>query len=140
MLFREALIRVRVDRTFAQFDAAILDVTIRGGQVFPVAEILIGRRLPFVFASGYGDWALPEAFRGRPRLEKPFTSDEVEAALHGLLRGRTTKRQRPLVSAALGAAASGVIQSCSPNPCKASGREMAAAGAPRFKSVRAAPP
>ena len=53
-------------------DAAILDVTIRGGQVFPVAEALRARNLPFVLASGYGDWALPEPFRDQPRLTKPF--------------------------------------------------------------------
>jgi len=36
-------------------DGAILDVTIRGGTVFPVAEKLLARRIPFVLASGYGD-------------------------------------------------------------------------------------
>jgi CheY-like chemotaxis protein len=68
-----------------QFDAAILDITIRGGQVFPVAEALMERHIPFVFASGYGDWALPENFRGRPRLPKPFTFDELAETLHALL-------------------------------------------------------
>ncbi|MGI4794609.1 MAG: response regulator [Janthinobacterium lividum] len=61
------------------FDAAILDVTIRGGQVFPVAERLMSRGIPFVFASGYGDWALPDAFRNQPRLTKPFTIRDLEA-------------------------------------------------------------
>ena len=62
-------------------DAAFLDVTIRGGQVFPVAEILRERGIPFVLASGYGEWALPDAFRGNPRLQKPFTSAQLEEAL-----------------------------------------------------------
>ena len=35
-----------------EFDAAILDVTIRGGNVYPVAELLLARGIPFVFASG----------------------------------------------------------------------------------------
>jgi hypothetical protein len=34
------------------FDAAILDVTIRGGKVYPVAEQLVAHGIPFVFASG----------------------------------------------------------------------------------------
>jgi DNA-binding NarL/FixJ family response regulator len=57
----------------AQFDIAILDVSIRGEKVYPVAELLLARGTPFAFASGYGDWALPEAMRDCPRLMKPFT-------------------------------------------------------------------
>ena len=64
-----------------QFDAAILDVTIRGGKVYPVAEALLVRGIPFVFASGYGDWDLPEALRDRPRLTKLFTADALEAQI-----------------------------------------------------------
>jgi CheY-like chemotaxis protein len=60
------------------FDAAILDVTIRGGQVFPVAEKLLERNIPFVLASRYGDWALPETMRDLPRLTKPFTATDLE--------------------------------------------------------------
>ncbi|HEY5412852.1 MAG TPA: response regulator [Caulobacteraceae bacterium] len=63
-------------------DLAVLDVTIRGGQVFPVAEILLERGVPFILASGYGDLALPDAFRGGPRLTKPFNAAELERALH----------------------------------------------------------
>nr|WP_223861368.1 response regulator [Geminicoccus harenae] len=59
-------------------DAAVLDVTIRGGHVFPVAEQLLARGVPFLLASGYGDWALPEALQGKPRLAKPFTHQELE--------------------------------------------------------------
>jgi DNA-binding response OmpR family regulator len=63
----------------ATLDAAILDVTIRGGQVYPVADQLRVRGIPFVLASGYGDWALPEVVQDRPRLTKPFTPRELEA-------------------------------------------------------------
>lgn len=59
-------------------DAAVLDVTIRGGRVYPVAERLVVRGVPFVLASGYGEWALPESLRDRPRLTKPFTPEELE--------------------------------------------------------------
>lgn len=70
------------------FDAAILDVTIRGGQSFPVAEVLQERNIPFVLASGYGEWALPEAFRGNTRLQKPFTATEFEGALNAICAPR----------------------------------------------------
>jgi DNA-binding response OmpR family regulator len=68
------------------FDAAILDITIRGGQVFPVAESLRSRGIPFVFASGYGDWALPASFQGQARLTKPFTADELQTEMQALCR------------------------------------------------------
>jgi DNA-binding NarL/FixJ family response regulator len=51
-----------------KFDIAILDVTIRGGKVYPVAEHLLARGVPFVLASGYGDWALPPWLRDQRRL------------------------------------------------------------------------
>jgi two-component SAPR family response regulator len=67
-----------------QFDVAILDVTLRGGKVYPVAEKLAARGIPFVFASGYGDWALPAALRNRPRLMKPYTSGALEQQIRAL--------------------------------------------------------
>lgn len=71
-------------------DAAILDINIRGGHVYPVAERLRARGIPFALASGYGDWALPEAFRNQPRLTKPFTENELLAQVLSLHRGRGT--------------------------------------------------
>ena len=67
-----------------KLDAALLDVTIRGGNVFPVAELLMKRGVPFAFSSGYGDWALPEAFKGQRRLTKPFTGVELEDMIRSL--------------------------------------------------------
>jgi len=67
-------------------DAAILDVAIRGGYVYPVADLLLARGIPFVLASGYGDWALPEALREQPRLIKPFTHEDLEKQVRLLCR------------------------------------------------------
>ena len=66
-------------------DAAILDVRIRGGQVYPVAEELLARNIPFVLASGYGDWALPESLRDQPRLTKPFRQHDLQEQIKLLL-------------------------------------------------------
>jgi len=63
------------------FDLAILDVNLEGQEIFPVAEILAERKLPFIFVTGYGAAALPDHFRGRPTLQKPFQSEKLEAAL-----------------------------------------------------------
>lgn len=68
-------------------DAAVLDVAVRGGHVYPVAERLLARGVPFVLASGYGEWALPENLRDRPRLTKPFTPQELEEQARALCDG-----------------------------------------------------
>lgn len=69
----------------AVIDAAILDINIRGGNSYPVADILAEREIPFVVCSGYGDWALDERHRDRPRLTKPYTSKELEDQVLQLL-------------------------------------------------------
>ena len=51
----------------------------------PVADILAARGLPFVFVTGYGERSLPERYRDRPALQKPFQAEQLEAALAGLL-------------------------------------------------------
>ncbi len=68
----------------AEFDFAILDVNLDGQQVFPVAEILARRGVPFVFVTGYGENSLPDPFRGRPALQKPFQADALKATLAAL--------------------------------------------------------
>ncbi|MDP2411740.1 MAG: response regulator [Pseudolabrys sp.] len=69
------------------FDAAILDVNVEGQEVFPAAEILAQRNVPFIFVTGYGEGGLPPAYRGRPTLQKPFQADQLRDALAGLLAG-----------------------------------------------------
>lgn len=67
------------------FKAAILDVNVDGEEIFPVADVLAERGLPFVFVTGYGENSLPERFRGRPALQKPFQADRLKATLDNLL-------------------------------------------------------
>ena len=67
------------------FKAAILDVNVDGEEIFPVADVLAERGLPFVFVTGYGENSLPERFRGRPALQKPFQADRLKATLDKLL-------------------------------------------------------
>ena len=57
--------------------AAILDVNLAGQPSFPIAEALAAKGAPFVFATGYGAGGLPEEWRARPTLQKPFGHDEV---------------------------------------------------------------
>ena len=67
------------------FDLAVLDVNLDGTEIFPVADILAKRGVPFVFVTGYGEGSLPDAYRGRPALQKPFQSEQLKATLAGLL-------------------------------------------------------
>ena len=74
----------------AQFDAAIMDVHIRGERVFPLCDVLERKGVPFVLTSGYADWTMPEKWRDRPRLQKPYTIDDIRDAVAGLLSTRAT--------------------------------------------------
>ena len=71
--------------TNGEFNAAILDVNLDGEEIYPVADILAKRGLPFVFVTGYGERSLPEAYRGRPALQKPFQAEQLKSMLAGLL-------------------------------------------------------
>ncbi|MEJ2626075.1 MAG: response regulator [Pseudolabrys sp.] len=67
------------------FHAAILDVNLDGQEIYPVADILAERGLPFVFVTGYGERSLPDPHRSRPALQKPFQAEQLRVALAGLL-------------------------------------------------------
>lgn len=54
-------------------DLAILDINLNGQMSFPVAHLLSGRGIPFLFASGYGAAGLDTAFQEIPVLSKPFS-------------------------------------------------------------------
>ena len=67
------------------YDLAILDVHLHGESAFPVAEALIAKGVPFIFATGYGERGLPETYRDRPVLQKPFAKDDLDRVLKRLL-------------------------------------------------------
>ena len=68
-----------------KFDAAIMDVHIRGERIFPLLDLLDKNGVPFLLTSGYADWAMPDKWRERPRLQKPYTIGDIEQALTRLL-------------------------------------------------------
>jgi DNA-binding response OmpR family regulator len=67
------------------FDAALVDVHIRGERAFPLCDTIAAKDVPFVLTSGYADWAMPDKWLDRPRLQKPYKLDEVRRALEALL-------------------------------------------------------
>ena len=57
--------------TSERIDAAILDTNLRGELVFPAADLLLARQVPFLFMTGYGAAFFPPRFGGVVRCEKP---------------------------------------------------------------------
>jgi CheY-like chemotaxis protein len=78
-----AAARILIDEH--SFDAALMDVHIRGERVFPLCDMLEARGVPFILTSGYADWQVPDKLRERPRLQKPYTIEQIERALGKLL-------------------------------------------------------
>lgn len=63
------------------FDFAILDINLNGTLVYPLADDLLGRGIPFLFLTGYSLSNLPERFRGVTRLNKPCEPNLLIGAL-----------------------------------------------------------
>jgi len=57
-------------------DGAILDINLRGEMVFPLADVLAERSVPFVHVTGYGK-LLRACNHGRPVLQKPYSNQEL---------------------------------------------------------------
>lgn len=58
--------------------AAILDVNLRGQLVYPVADRLIDRGIPFVFVTGYGRESIDRRYSFVKVLEKPVERQALE--------------------------------------------------------------
>ena len=58
-------------------DGATLDVNIVGEKVYPVADILTERGIPFVFMTGYGEAGLRKSDDGCPVLQKPYRLEHL---------------------------------------------------------------
>lgn len=66
------------------FDAAVIDVSLRSGSSFGVADALLQRAIPFAFSTGSTE-RIPSAFAGIPVMEKPFQSVELVSLIGSLL-------------------------------------------------------
>ena len=74
------------------FDAAIMDVHIRGERVFGLCDMLEARGVPFLLTSGYADWQIPDELQDKPRLQKPYTFDQLRDALGDVFKAPPVKR------------------------------------------------
>ena len=64
-------------------------VNVNGKVISPVAELIDSRNIPFVFATGYGSSGLPEEYRDRPALQKPFQVETLGRMIEVALKRAT---------------------------------------------------
>ena len=62
-----------VEAAGGRLDGAVLDINLRKERAYPVADALAARGVPFVFVTGYDARAVPDAYAGVPRCEKPVS-------------------------------------------------------------------
>lgn len=76
-------------------DAAVLDVNLGGDMSYPIADVLGARGVPYLFTTGYDDWALTSDYRGICRIEKPFDINVVLTALDEIVAKRPNGETKP---------------------------------------------
>jgi CheY-like chemotaxis protein len=64
-----------------ELDGAILDVNLGGDKVYPVAEALAARGVPFIFSTGYGVAGIEKSFAHVATLAKPYGPRVLEQRL-----------------------------------------------------------
>ena len=82
--------RVSTALTLAEepLDAAVLDVNLNGERIWPAAERLTDRGVPFLLLTGFGQsLEVPARLSAAPRFDKPFDRSRLLEALD-LLVGR----------------------------------------------------
>jgi two-component SAPR family response regulator len=72
-------------------DAAVLDVNVRGRRIDPVAEALMARGVPVLFATGYGEVKLAS---GAPVtvIDKPYTQDKLSRGIAAAMKAADPSR------------------------------------------------
>ncbi|ABC93970.1 putative two-component response regulator protein (plasmid) [Rhizobium etli CFN 42] len=66
-------------------DAAVLDVNLHGKQVYPIADTLLERHVPFVFTTGYDASALPARFKSMSCYAKPVDMSRLIETLQAAI-------------------------------------------------------
>ena len=86
----------RIDQALAMIetealDAVLLDLNLNGQMSYPVADALVARGVPFVYATGHAKNRLLENYQTFPVLQKPFHRLEVADVLANLLAQNVPK-------------------------------------------------
>jgi CheY-like chemotaxis protein len=73
--------------TGERIDSAVLDINLPGELVYPVADALRQRGIPFLFATGYDQASIPAGYEDVPRRKKPFDHNALARVLPALMQG-----------------------------------------------------
>jgi len=68
-----------------RIDAAVLDVNLGGERVFPIADALAAKQVPFIFVSGYEDMVVRDRYPNVTKCDKPINTRRVVEALDRLI-------------------------------------------------------
>jgi CheY-like chemotaxis protein len=74
--------------TGERIDLAVLDINLEDEAVYPVADLLTAQGVPFLFATGYDQTAIPAQYQQVLRWEKPFAPEALAQALSIIMRYR----------------------------------------------------
>ena len=74
-----------------QIDAAVLDVNVRGERIDPVADALMSRGVPVLFATGYGEVRLASGAAATV-IDKPYTQEKLARGLAAAMGGTQLRR------------------------------------------------
>jgi light-regulated signal transduction histidine kinase (bacteriophytochrome)/CheY-like chemotaxis protein len=69
-------------------DVAILDVNLGSGTSLPIAEELVRRNVPYIFATGYSDRSIIPSHLAAPMVRKPYEATALITAVTTLFDGR----------------------------------------------------
>ena len=90
--FRNLTTALRAASSDAALDAALLDVDLGDEDVFPLADRLAERGIPFVFHTGHsGIDRLHTRYNGAPVISKPARPGEIRQSLMSVIAGQETR-------------------------------------------------
>ena len=61
-----------------EIDAGVVDINLGGEFVYPVADVLVARGIPFVFITGYGVESIDKRFGSVPIIKKPVQRQALQ--------------------------------------------------------------